>query len=1411
MGEWQASALLWLEPYLQRRLRQHGLVMDLLDYFVSHQVLDLHGIDYQTLADKQLSNPDRVKKMVGVLAALCRDSGRLLPPRPRSSEVDVFDKFCSAMRHVGHKDLVDLLQAKAAVDKESGGYDFGRARQPAVSPPLPPEEAPSHAVTWSYPGYSVLRVPVDETTTCRSVHPGGVSATLLPVEETPVLAHSGRGCITAVPSSDQAIPVPTPVYARMCNHAVTAIASPESPLCGEYIYSPQSPGTAVPVEETMEQGITTESHGNTHAIPPSQLLSPERAVQHSRPATCVERYHTLLLSLCHAECERTDALHTLGGCTFEYVCMQAVRPRDTDCQRAQHRGYLQSLALARAHQAQQQKQEHESDILFSLDDPSVLLTGSVEQQQQQPVSGQAAISSATTTAARDLPAGVPCKTIVVGESGKGKTMLCQRVLFDFLHGARTRLRDRFDYIIPISIRESNSLSTSDPDAFLGLNHPALAFNEQERQAVKQHLAENSSRILLIFDGIDESKSSAFSPDSAAHAFLQRRQSVLMDASALITSRPGQQACRISKSCNRHYRLAGFTDAQLTRFVDRHLGAEAGKVCISSLDLASRQHLKQAVQSTPLLAAILCQQFSLSQSVPSTTTLFFVHYLCSAIARLEQRRPEEFGTVTLSCTAASQFNGGQVFQCGEEVGLYTVVEHHLEQFVMTDTSSRSDAVHVVSALQELYRVSLDGLLLGQHSFDCSKFTRTSAWWCLELGVLVSERDHHRSLYGYEKRVALPHPTIQEWCASRACTSAADLSSSTAHCLISFGVAEERWGFWKFVFGSARTDDLHALLAGMKTQGSEHFGGLMVKKFRLFLMGCLLEHCLCSHGEIPHGERTYSSAASLIGAEAINFSGTVLDDGDIMAVSNILQLLPAGCACSLDLSNCMLSAQQLVSVAPWLHKASSVQLSGNDLSGPPLRAIGHCLKQSSGGLQSLCLTCTSLVRPGEDGMALADCLSHSTLTFLSLKSSQLGNVGLARLAECMPDCPNLELLSFGDCSLSEGCGSSLAHIVRRVSGLQQLFLYRNRLRNNDASLVLTALCSSHSLIKCNIDDNLLDNDILGSMRDFLRARHELSPLLLSAARIAKSAGGRRPLSHCIISISGNRADRHLLDQLAASGVARSGDEVYLGGLSLAADSVQPKSMKALLSEHGGSLEGFVSDELVADLGNCLAADATLREIFLRHSQLNDIGIQAWAMCGPSCYQNVQVVDVGSNNIGLSGAAVLVDAFRNSPALRCLRLDGNPIFAGGTTTVQGEPSAEYELLFAALSELNNLRCLTLDKTDMQVSVAERLMLTVKQMSPLVFLGVSCNDLGDRIAELLVEHLECGGSLAIVDLQNNGITATGVQLLASCTAITENMEHVWLCGNSLSGQRLCRPLSTTDHVYDFDFLTHMVDECSQ
>eukprot|EP00117_Sycon_ciliatum_P011473 scpid14109/ scgid12940/ len=1039
----------------------------------------------------------------------------------------------------------------------------------------------------------------------------------------------------------------------------------------------------------------------------------------------VERFRSHLQKRCAVESRRTTMAQAKENAGDTYISMMVMSQREA-LRLAARRGKRKAGRSAASVFLADNMDTTNTDS-FELRDPVQLLlkrdpTSHLEQTQ---CNGRSNVldSKDTAVAAPKEPIQLLKSCMLMSAAGKGKTMACRRVMADYANTKTSSiLRSQFDFVIPISCRGTERVSTDCWSKFLGLDHSALHLTTTEREEVLRYLSAHSDRVLILLDGVDEGGKAAFRSTSAAHHFMaETNKNLLVNASVIITSRPCEKATDLVAQCMVHYRLTGFTDTQLKDFCCQQLQLEMGERCIAQLSQPSCKHLKQAVQSTPLLAALLCQQFAVSESVPPCTSAFYIQFVCSAITEYEKKHKKQFSKVKLPqqhvatkgvCTAEGVGDDSL-----EEYTVQEVIRNNLDQYVEqggTHTSACNDGAELIRALYHLYNASLDSLLQGRAWIAASDMASHDVAICKQLGFLVSMDSHENVPWDSprDERLALLHLTLQEFFAARWCGMSSDVIKTLSHCVHEVGVGEETRPFWRFICGSIDNQFLPAFFEMMMKE-SPASTGIQHRQFYLFLLTCLLESSLSSPSSSRHSLPVQCECECLARAAEVllndcgelNVHGVHLTDLDVAALCNLLQLLSE--IPVLNTSNCNLSVDNITDLAPLFVKCSYVNLQGNDLSGKPLSDIASSLLQASSDVcrvHTINLGDAYLVE--RDAPVLAKLFQLPGLHTVYVNGNRLGNGGVELLVRNTPVRNYVTTLSAVDCSLSRDCGRHIAALARSLPNLASLTLSCNKLENADAKRILAATKGHLYLQHIDLSYNELTNDIAAEIVQFLIARRQQRgfPTL-------DAVEDTIVMLHCCLNLTGNSVNKLLLDSVAASGQCGN-DAVFIADQYVRQRGVCRREITDIVGEHGGDMYGRVSNETMASLGSYIAADGNgMDALYLFNSKISDVGAVALARHardGLRFSETLRYLSLHDNQITLSGAAAMLDALRHS-RLACLLLASNPLFSSQGTSID-----DYSTLMLALPECRELRCLALSNTGVTDVVAMHLLSALSQGPP-------------------------------------------------------------------------------------------------
>ena len=968
--------------------------------------------------------------------------------------------------------------------------------------------------------------------------------------------------------------------------------------------------------------------------------------------------------------------------------------------------------------------------------------------------------------------------IVIGNAGQGKTTLSKRVISDIMETTTGNLA-KIEFIFYVPCRDLKRMQSTDWCEFLGLDQ--LRISTQDQSSLLNYLSEHSDQVLIVIDGIDELGSGGFGKGSAAQTVILRssssNHSLLPDAIVVATSRPCAEADQHMQHFRLRFRLLGFSADQLFAYCSRQLGEKVAKKCMEELSQRNNCLLKEAIRQSPLLCALLIQQYPINNSLPSSVTLFYDHYLRSSVAKLEKRRGK-FGQVRLAHDVISHCSGGRHFSCGDLVSIPVVIEHHLERYVKETSNNDEEcdhhAVELVKALHNLYTMCLATYQRGMATFASTLSTLHQSI-CQDLGLLLNP-GMHPSAVGSTQTVSLTHLTLQEWCASRCIISSDSCVDIIRRCINTVGTGLNTLAFWQFVFGALKADILFSSLLALNSENSiSDYAFKSKKKMLLFMMRCLMENRISLQHIHTQGNPNqdmdivthscYALSANLLTSDGIDVSGIHLEVVDMMALHTVLELVDH--VKSLNLSHCNLSSDSVILLSDQLDKCVKVTLRGANLTEAPLASISSTLSRSTRRtLQILDISNTKLTSGSADGAALAGCAKHPSPMHLTALDTQLRNDGLAAFVSNLAPYSHLERLSLSWCSLYSGCGSDLATLVTKLPHLEALWLDNNSLSNSDVSCVLSSLHSHDTIQHLLFANTRLTDKLATSVVDFLQAR-----------RGREHTGSvSTTLPPCTVYLNGTGVTIRLLQEVASQ---CGGDVIDIGSHHATGTSVQTKSILIdyLVSQCGSDLQGKVDDSTMSSLGQYLATNPDLDLLDISQCNITDAGATALGTSGLAHNTVLKYLRLSWNRIQLSGVVSVLKAVTSSQShVSALGLENNPVFP------DIQPShADCRLLCQLLSTFHRLRFLSFSQTGMSDEVGTSILQSLHHHTRIEWMDMANNEIGDATVHALVDMMRKNTSLRLISLEHCKITDDSIQAMLQSPGIMR-MEGVHLYGNPCS-----------------------------
>ncbi|XP_034089036.1 protein NLRC3-like isoform X5 [Gymnodraco acuticeps] len=664
-----------------------------------------------------------------------------------------------------------------------------------------------------------------------------------------------------------------------------------------------------------------------------------------------------------------------------------------------------------------------------------------------------------------------------GVAGVGKTFSVQKFTLDWAEGLGNQ---DVSLVIPLSFRELNLVKGEQYSLLrlLHVFHPTLQEVTAEQLAV--------CKVLLIFDGLDESRLSLdfrnsevvsdVSQQSSVNVLLTNliRGKLLPSALVWITSRPAA-ANQIPPECvDRVTEVRGFTDAQKEEYFRRRSSDE---------DLSSRiiSHIKSS-RSLHIMclipvfcwitAAVLDHMLTTDQrgELPQTLTGMYSHFLLVQTKRKKQKYEEGHETSPQQLTEADR----EVL-----LKLGRLAFEHLEKG------------HIMFYQEDLQRCGLDVTEALVHSGVCTEiFKRESVIFQKTVYCFV-----HLSIQEFLAAVYLLHcytnrdtEVLKDFLQGDF-NNNRDQDYPSLDVFLKGAMQKSVWSenghldlFVRFLHGLSlesnqsllggllgRTDNRPETIQRAISNLKEMSSYKMSPDRMINIFHCLTEmKDLSVHQEITEflkSENRSEERLSEIHCSALAYmlqmSEEVLDEFDLEKYKTSLdgrhRLLPAVRNCrKAKLTGCDLSATHWEVVASALKSDPShlrdLDLGENPLQDSGVKRLSSGLKSPNCRLEALRLRWCSLSEISCSALISA-LKSNIHLRHLDLSESALQDSGVELLRDLLesPDC-RLETLRLRGCRLSEISCSALISALKSNLHLKDLDLSRNNaLQDSDVKLL------------------------------------------------------------------------------------------------------------------------------------------------------------------------------------------------------------------------------------------------------------------------------------------------------------------------------------------------------------------------
>ena len=219
------------------------------------------------------------------------------------------------------------------------------------------------------------------------------------------------------------------------------------------------------------------------------------------------------------------------------------------------------------------------------------------------------------------------RVFAISSAGCGKTTLFTKII-PLRWGMKELWSGMFDLVVARELRYEDVRLAKGVRELLGLN--ALKMTEEERQAVEDYVHDNSQRVCLVLDGLDETRLSHCSQ------FISDviNGKALKGIRLIITSRPCGDIFNLmeDKQHDRRVELIGFRPSDVETYINKILNAQDAEQLLMKV----RNYPQvTSMMSTPVLAYEICKSFHLRKEVPMCVNDLFQ----MLILRLAERNSE----------------------------------------------------------------------------------------------------------------------------------------------------------------------------------------------------------------------------------------------------------------------------------------------------------------------------------------------------------------------------------------------------------------------------------------------------------------------------------------------------------------------------------------------------------------------------------------------------------------------------------------------------------------------------------------------------------------------------------------------------------------------------------------------------
>ena len=953
--------------------------------------------------------------------------------------------------------------------------------------------------------------------------------------------------------------------------------------------------------------------------------------------------------------------------------------------------------------------------------------------------------------------------LFVGPAGTGKSLLLERIL-ECWSGGKVEILSKFDFAVYVSARDATALRSGTVAGMLvSALQRQIELSYAEKQALESYLKANARRVLVLVDSADEG-GEAWEKSKALESLFERGG--LPSCTFVVTSRPCPVAYDLVASCTRRFYLIGLNDRRLDELLVRRLGEENGRRLAAQLKEPHRQHVRELMKGTPLVADMIAKLAGSGATMLPTSTTQIYRAMALDMIHHELVKTDK------------KFAQGQVVSSFDDL-----------------------PSEVQKTLAQLGDMALECLRQRRFVFDMKTWEQACGAEAIRLGFVDKfVVKATGGSVGSAHEVEFRHLTwLEFFAAHRLCPASTSPCGAVRSCAEQVGVEEDTEQFWKFVCGLVPPKQLEVVLTCLQTIFFERNPSELEKRqWEWLAMRCIAEAAQQSpESSSPDGRHlNVQKASANVLPDNVDMNNSRLSVADAHVLSAALHHSPHIKA--LNMMRCSMSADHYAAFGGGLTHVKEMNMFGNTgLHGGGLRALtGSLAQRSAVQLNELNLESCAL---NEEDSAAIEHLLHSvpSLRRLLLGLNHLGPQAVSRLQESLTK-SKLELLGLRSVKLDSGTGQVLGAVCRGNQHLRALNVSDNDLGNDGARYLLSEVHCNPVLQALDLSRTSVNDGVLDAV----------SSCLLLRSNAQQEAHGA-PVQRLVICLHGNNVSRDGLEEVARRMPADCQDRVECNSVTVKEGVVVERDYREFFTEfmrRGSKGDLVMQQHGLGDSGaeqtaRLLRNDCNVHALDLDWNGIGDVGAASLATA-LEVNTTLGGLSLGYNRVGFAGVVSMATALMSSRnSLVFLNLGGNPLCSDSASA--DERRAAQEAVQRLLLASSGLRFLSLSNTGLGdaecKAIGEALASGECRLS---FLRLARNAISDKGIGFLCSGLEQNSTIQYVDLAANKIGNDGVERIRRCVDVRSQQDRlplhrVWLGGNSMDADTLTNGMVNSAFAY--------------